>query len=169
MGAGVLLAACGSNAPSINSLQRPIEVGPLGNEIKASFPHLPKKSTFTDPGTKQPQYGVGIRSVTIYANGIGSNEVSISVDRLTNIVPIRRVDPFLRSFLATSHGGRIIKWFGLPAAEEFVPGCNPSGQCVGYVGNLVVLKGTTLYFVFTSESSRTLAQDEVRTFRVVSE
>lgn len=167
MAAGAVLAACGSQSPSTGSLRRPIEVGRVGNEIKLSFPHPPKKSIFTDPGTKQPQYGAGIRNVTIYASGIGPNEVSISIDQLTNMVPIRRVDPFLRSFLASSHGGRIIKWFGLPAAEEFVPGCNPSGQCVGYVGNLVVLRGTTLFFVFTTEGSRTLARDELRTFRIV--
>jgi hypothetical protein len=75
--------------------------------------------------------------------------------------------PFLRSYLATTHGGRIIDWFGLPAAEVFVPGCNPSGQCVGTVGNLVVLDGTTLYFVFTQQNSLTEAKEEVRSFRVV--
>jgi hypothetical protein len=89
------------------------------------------------------------------------------VESLTNVVPTRRVDPFLRSYLATSYGGRIIKWFGLPAAEVFVPGCDPSGRCVGTVGNLVVLQGTTLYFVFTHQNSETAAEDEVRTFRVV--
>jgi len=51
-------------------------------------------------------------------------------------------------------------------AEEYVPGCDPSGRCVGTVGNLVVLDRTTVYFVFTQQNSRAVAQDEIRTFRV---
>ena len=106
-------------------------------------------------------------TVTTYASGEGPPEMDVSVDFLTNSVPLRRVNPFLRSHLATSRGGRIIKRVGLPAAEEFVPGCVPSGQCVGTIGNLVVLDGTTLYFVFTHQNSQTAAQEEVRSFRVV--
>jgi len=102
-----------------------------------------------------------------YTTGHGPPEMIVSIDTLTNAVPPRRVNPFLRSYLSTSHGGRIIKWFGLPAAEEFVPGCLPTGQCIGIIGNLVVLDGTTLYFVFTSQNTRTAAQAEVRSFRVV--
>jgi hypothetical protein len=93
--------------------------------------------------------------------------MDVWVEFLTNSVPRRQVNPFLRSYLATSRGGRIITWFGLPAAEALVPGCDPSGQCVGTVGNLVVLDGTTLYFVITHQYSQIAAQEEVRSFRIV--
>jgi hypothetical protein len=161
------MGGCGSRATPKVSLPKPTQLGPTGGQFKASFPYAPTKTTTADSGVKQRQYGVGIKTVTTYASGIGVPQMNVSVDLLTNTVPLRRVDPFLRSFLATSHGGRIIKWFGLPAAEEFVPGCDPSGQCVGIIGNLVVLDGVTLYFVFTSQNSQTASQEEVRSFRVV--
>ena len=167
LASGVLLAGCASQVAPTVSLPMPIQLGPAGSQFKASFLNTPTKSTFNDSGAKQPQYGVGVKTDTTYASGDGPSEMDVSVDFLTNSVPLRRVNPFLRSYLATSHGGRIIKWFGLPAAEEFVPGCDPSGQCVGTVGNLVVLDGTTLYFVFTHQNSQTAAQEEVRSFRVV--
>jgi hypothetical protein len=146
----------------------PTRHGFAGERFKASFPQTPTMKTYRDAGVKQPQYGVGVRTNTTYVSGgDGPPEVNVWVESLTNTVPSRRVNPFLRSFLSTSHGGRIIEWFGLPAAEEFVPGCNPSGQCIGTVGNLVVLDRTTVFFVFTSQKSRTAARDEIRTFRVV--
>jgi hypothetical protein len=134
----------------------------------ASFPHTPTTSTDRLSGVKQPQYGVGVVSDTTYVSGgDGPPEMDVWVESLTNSVPPRRVNPFLRSYLATSHGGRIIKWLGLPAAEIFVPGCDPSGQCVGIIGNLVVLKGTTLFFVFTHQNNENEAQEEVRSFRII--
>ena len=105
---------------------------------------------------------------TTYASGgDGPPEVDVWVESLTNSVPPRRIDPFLRSYLPTTHGGRIIKWFGFPAATEFVPGCDPSGQCVGIIGSLVVLDGKTIYNIFTHQNNLAAAQDEIRTFRLV--
>jgi hypothetical protein len=164
---GVFLAGCTSQVAVTVSMPVPIRLGPVGSQFKASFPHTPTKMIFKDSGVKQAQYGVGVQTNTTYVSGgDGPPEVDVWVESLTNFVPSRRVNPFLRSYLSTSHGGRIIKWFGLPAAEEFVPGCDPSGRCVGSVGNLVVLDGTTVYFVFTHQDSRAAAQDEIRTFRV---
>ena len=164
LASGVLLAGCTAQPVS---MPLSIRLGPAGSQFRASFPHTPTKETFKDSGVKQAQYGVGVQTNTTYVSGgDGPPEMDVWVESLTNSVPSRRVDPFLRSYL-TNHGGRIIKWFGLPAAEEFVPGCDPSGQCVGTVGNLVVLDQTTVYFVFTHQNSRATAQDEIRTFRVV--
>jgi hypothetical protein len=167
LASGALLAGCTSQVAVNVSMPVPIRLGPAGSQFKASFPHTPTKMTFKDSGVKQAQYGVGIQTTTNYVSGgDGPPEVDVWVESLTNSVPSRQVNPFLRSYLSTSHGGRIIKWYGLPAAEEFVPGCDPSGQCVGTVGNLVVLDATNVYFVFTHQNSRAAAQDEIRTFRV---
>jgi hypothetical protein len=136
-------------------------------QFKASFPYKPRTNSYILSGVKQPQYGVGVLTNTTYVSGDGPPEMDVWIVTLTNSVPPRRIDPFLRSYLATSHGGRIIKWFGLPAAEEFVPGCDPSGRCVGTVGNLVVLDGTTLFFVLAHDNSVTAALEEVRSFRVI--
>lgn len=168
LASGVLLAGCTSQVAVTVSMPEPTRLGPTGSQFKASFPHTPTKETYIDSGVKQAQYGVGVQATTTYVSGgNGPPEMDVWVESLTNIVPPRRVNPFLRSYLSTPHGGRIIKWFGRPAAEEFVPGCDPSGQCVGTVGNLVVLYGTTIYFVLTHQASRAAAQDEIRTFRVV--
>ena len=162
--AGVILAGCFSSNDAMSTATRR---GPLGGQFKISFPHTPKRVTFIDVGVKQSQYGVGVESNTTYASGgNGPPEVNVWVQSLTNVVPPRRVNPFLRSYLE-NHGGRIIRWSGLPAAEEFVPGCDQSGQCIGTVGNLVVLKGTTLYFVFTHQYSKSVAREVIRSFKVI--
>jgi hypothetical protein len=167
LAAGVLLAGCTSQVSVAVSMHTPTRLGPPGSQFKASFPHRPTKQTFQDSGVKQAQYGVGTQTTTTYSSGgDGPPEVDVSVEFLTNSVPPRRINPFLRSNLPTSHGGRIIKWFGLPAAEEFVPGCDPSGQCVGIIGSLVVLDGTTIYDIFTHQNNQTAARDEIRTFRL---
>ena len=164
----IALAACSSPDTPTAPLPRSVLLGPSGGQFMASFPHTPTVHTFTLSGAKQPQYGVGVLSNTTYVSGgDGPPEMDVWVESLSNPVPPRRVNPFMRSYLATSHGGRIIKWFGLPAAEIFVPGCDPSGQCVGTVGNLVVLDGTTLFFVFTHQDSRSAALEEVNSFRVI--
>ena len=125
--------------------------------------------TYQYSGVRQAQYGVSAQATATYVSGgNGSPEVDVSVESLTNPVPPTRMNPFLRSYLPTSHGGRIIKWFGLPAAKEFVPGCDPSGQCVGIIGDLVVLDGATVYVIFTHQNNLAAAQQEIRTFRLVN-
>ncbi len=164
---GALLAGCASQIGPTISLAVSTQQGPAGKQFKASFPHQPRAHYYLNSGVKERQYGVGVQSSTIYSSGTnGPTEMDVWIVSLTNSVPARRVDPFMRSYLS-NRGGRIIKWFGLPAAEEFTPGCDPSGQCTGTVGNLVVLDGTTLYFVFTHEYTRTAALEEVRSFRLV--
>jgi hypothetical protein len=166
---GILLAGCSSQIVGPASLPAAIRLGATGNQFKASFPHTPIKTKYVDSGVKQAQYGVGVDENTTYVGGGDAPpQVEVWVESLTNIVPPRRINPFLRSNLPTSHGGRIIKWFGLPAAEEFVPGCDLSGRCVGTVGSLVVLDGTTMYNIFTHQNNRIAAQQEIGTFRLVS-
>jgi hypothetical protein len=165
---GILLAGCTSQVFRPVSLPAAIRIGTAGRQFQASFPRTPIKTTYIDSGVKQAQYGVGVESNTTYVSGgDGPPEVNVWVETLTNKVPSRRLNPFLRSYLPTPRGGRIIRWFGLPAAEQFAPGCNPSGQCVGTVGCLVVLDGTSIFFVFTHQNNEIAAQQEIRTFRIV--
>jgi hypothetical protein len=93
----------------------------------------------------------------------------VRVELLTNTVPTRQVNALLRSYLATSNRGQIIKWFGLPAAKEFVPGCDPTGHCVGTIGDLIVLDGTKLFWVSTQQRNQTAAQQEIRSFRLLND
>jgi hypothetical protein len=165
---GILLAGCSSHIMGSLSLHAPLRLGTSGHEFRASFPRPPTTRTYVDSGEEQAQYGVGVRTSTTYVSvGQSPFYVNVSVVLLTNVVPPRRVNPFLRSQLPTSHGGRIIKWFGQPAAQEFVPGCDPSGTCVGTIGSLVVLDGTTMYEIFTHQDNRPEAEQEIRTFRLV--
>ena len=169
LASGVLLAGCTPHVAVTVSLPVATRLGPTGSQFKASYPHAPTKETFIDSGVKQAQYGVGVQTTTTYVSGgNGPPEMDVWVELLTNVVPPRRVNAFLRSYLSTPHGGRVITWFGRPAAEEFVPGCDPSGQCVGTIGNLVVLDGTTIYFVLTHQNSQAAAQSEIRTFRIIA-
>jgi hypothetical protein len=120
-------------------------------------------------GTRQPQYGVGVLSAKVFTSGgSGPPTVDVSVEYLTNIVPSHRERPFLRSYLPTTHGGRIIRWHGHLAATAFVPGCDPSGNCVGTIGSLVVLDGTTLFNIFTHQMDLASAEAEIKSFRLVS-
>ena len=168
LASGVLLAGCASQESVSVSMPASTRHGPVGRQFNASFPRTPIKKFFKDSGAKQSQYGVGVQTTTDFVSGgNGPPEVDVWVESLTNSVPPRRINAFLGSYLPTSHGGRIVQWFGLPAAEEFVPGCDPSGQCVGTIGSLVVLDGTTLYNIFTHQNDRVAARVEIRTFRLV--
>jgi hypothetical protein len=123
---------------------------------------------YHDAGKVQPQYGVGVLAGVDYTSGGGPPPtVNVSVETLTNIVPTRRARAFLRSYLPTTHGGRIVAWQGHLAAEAIVPGCNPSGQCDGDVGTLVVLDGVRLFNVWTSQVNVGAAAAELQTFHLV--
>lgn len=164
---GIALSSC-ANSLVMVAMPRATAHGAPAHRFAASFPHVPVTTVYIDSGTKQPQYGVGVKTSTTYVSGgSGPPTVDVSIESLTNRVPDHRQQPFLRSYLPTSHGGRIIKWHGLMAATAFVPGCNPSGQCVGIIGSFVVLDGTTLYNIFTHQSNLLAAKAEISTFRLI--
>jgi hypothetical protein len=164
---GIALSSC-ANSLVIVTMPRATEHGAPAHRFAASFPHVPVSRVYDDSGAKQPQYGVGVKTVKVYTSGGGGPPtLDVSVESLTNRVPSRRERPFLRSFLPTTHGGRIIKWDGLTAATEYVPGCDPSGRCVGEVGSLVVLDGTTVYDVLTQQGNLFSAKAEISTFRLI--
>jgi hypothetical protein len=48
-----------------------------------------------------------------------------------------------------------------------VPGCDPSGQCSGFVGGLVILDGQTIYDLTTSQSTSSAANAVLGSFRIV--
>ena len=164
---GIALSSC-ANSLVMVTMPRTTTHGAPAHRFAASFPHVPVTTVYNDSGTKQPQYGVGVNTRRTYVSGgSGPPTVDVFVDSLTNHVPDRRQQPFLRSYLPTSHGGRIIKWHGLLAAIAYVPGCDPSRQCVGIIGSLVVLDGTSLYNIFTHQSNLFSAKAEINTFRLI--
>jgi hypothetical protein len=121
--------------------------------------NLPVNETFTFQ-----QYGT--RDVTRHIWQGGS--VSVWVDDLSNLVPSNRVNSFLRSYLGSPTAGTITRVSGLPAAI-FTGHCyGPAGPCSGYIGNLAVLDGETLYFVGAFASDDTTVLDLLHTFRVAN-
>ena len=166
--AGVALAGCTSQGSSTGTVSAPLRLGPSGRQFDASFPRNPSAQTFRLSGAKRAQYGVGVLTNTVFSSrGDGPPEMDVWVESLTNTVAARHVIPFLRSYLSAPSAGRVTKWSGGPAIEESLPGCDPSGTCVGTIGNLVVLRGTTLYFVFTHQSDQTAARQALHSFRIV--
>jgi len=159
------LSSCGVEARSSTPSLRPTSLhGAVGEEFRASFPDHVTETHYVHTGKRQPQYGVGVLRDVDYSSGRGDPPtVNVSVGTLTNTVPRRRARAFLRSFLF-GHGGRIVERQGHLAAMEIVPGCDPSGQCVGDVGALVVLDGVTLFSVWTAQSSVEMAKAELDTF-----
>lgn len=129
-----------------------VRLGPPGHRFSLSFPAGRHERTIT---YRQPvrleQYGTAIVKRMIWQGATSAAvDVSVWLDQLGNVPPAHRRDPFLRSYLPTTHGGRIVRVFGLPAAVEAVP-CEPTTgrTCAGTLSELVVLDGTTLYSVLT--------------------
>lgn len=166
---GIVLSSCGVESNSSSPSLAPASLhGAVGGQFEAAFPTQVSDKTYRDTGKRQPHYGMGVLTGVDFTSGSGEPPtVNVSVETLTNIVPARRVRAFLRSYLPTSHGGRIITWHGHEAAVAKVPGCNPSGQCDGDVGTLVVLDGIKLFSIWTSQISVELASAEFQTFRIV--
>ncbi len=50
-----------------------------------------------------------------------------------------------------------------------VPGCIPTGQCLGFVGGLVILDGQTIYDLTTSQNTSSAAYAILHTFRIAHE
>lgn len=162
LGLGSCDVAANSSAPTLAPVSNH---GVLGGRFKASFPSRVRVTRHVDTGVRQPQYGVGARSDVEYSSGTGAPPtVNVSVVTLTNTLPTRRARAFLRSYLASAHGGRIIERQGHLAAIEVVPGCNPSGQCVGEVGTMAVLDGVRLFTVWTAQPNVEATRAELDSF-----
>ena len=108
------------------------------------------------------RYGTVLTGRVIWSGG----NADVWVDQLAGPVPPARVEGFLRSYLPTTHGGRIVTRSGFPAALESVPCFTPSGSCPGNIAVLAVLAGTTVYEVHTGLDAST-DQAVISSFRVV--
>jgi hypothetical protein len=152
----------------MSSLPKPSVHGPTGHSFEMSLPGKVRIDTFSDSGARIPQYGVGVLFDRTYISGNGTSPtVHVSIMTLTNVVPARRLRPFLRSYLPSTHGGRIIKWKGHTAATGFLaPSCSPDGPCSGEEGSLIVIDGTTLFNVVTEQNTLASAIASLNTFRL---
>jgi hypothetical protein len=160
--AGLLLAACAPSPHLVPSTRH----GPPDHQFLVSFPHSPT----LQGGARNEvlrQYGTTVKSTTLYVSGgQAPPTVVVSLYSLTNDVPRHRATAYLRTLLPNFRGGRVITWFGHRAMIEFVRGCEEGGTCIGYIGSLVVLDGTSVYAVLTQQQSEALARSEIRTFRL---
>jgi hypothetical protein len=164
--AAVALASCGIGEISMAPLSAH---GPADGRFRASFPPGVHERIFPGSGKRIPQYGVGVLFDRTYIGGSStSNEVRVSVETLTNLVPKARLRPFLRSYLPSTHGGRIVRWDGHIAAIGFLaPGCYPGGEgCFGEEGTLVVIDGTTLFNASTEQTNLTSAVGSLSSFHI---
>src|SRR5664280_2774163 len=143
---GMALSSC-SSAPPATKIPSPKVYGTPGFRFAASFLRAPAESTVTGGFKVLPQYHTGFREIRNWTGG--------------------QVRPFLRSFLPTSHGGRIVTRFGFLAATETVPCSTPSGSCPGTVGTLVMLNGTTIYEISEYGLSSSDAIRILHSFRIV--
>jgi hypothetical protein len=80
----------------------------------------------------------------------GGGGVIVRVMILEKPVDAAKVGSFLRGYLSSSHGGRLVTRFGLPAATGIWPCFSPAPGCRGFDGDLDVLDGLTVYDVHTS-------------------
>jgi hypothetical protein len=156
LGAGLILGGCTSGLsgaiPSAKSF------GPPSHRFAASFPSAPRESIVTSGFNGWPQYGATIRTVWSWTGG----SVDVFVYQLGHVPTDRRMNPFLRSFLPTTHGGRIISRFGYRGAIETVPCSTPAGSCPGTIGTLVLLVRSSVYEILENgwspgESARILS------------
>lgn len=161
LAAAVFLAGCASP----QAIPTPTQVGAPGYRFSVSFLQPPRERTFTfEKSRYQPQYGTGVATRRIWTGG----QVTVWVDSLTSSVPARRIAPFLRSYLPTQNGGRITTRFGRPAATESVPCTTPAGACPGTISGFVVLKGDTIYDLFTHQGDASTARAIIESFRLTA-
>lgn len=139
------------------TLDRAQLYGAEGVQFHLAFPGIPRSRvvTYAQP-QYQAQYGTAVEKAWIWTSH--THHVHVAVDVLAEVPPPKRLNPFLRSYLPTTHGGRIVQRFGLPAATETVPCATPSGSCGGTVSALVVLDTRTLYFVLVGASQASDAE-----------
>lgn len=152
----------GGLTPASASKTEP-QYGPVGHHFRMSFSSSPSVTTAHFGASQfQTQYGAGVATMIRYRRG----ETFVDVNELSNNILTRHIGPYLRSFLPSPRGGRSTTWHDLPAATEFIACSNPSGPCAGNIGSLIVLDGTTIYDIFTTQRTTVLAQSVVYTFRL---
>ena len=135
VGLALVVAGCGG-------LPQAAGYGHRGQGFVVAFAEAPTEHDFVlqHPHT---QYGTSIAHRTIWDGG----NATVWVDQLTAPVAPGHVDGFLRSYLPTATGGRMVTRFGLPAAIESIPCFTPAGSCPGNIAELVILDHRTLYEV----------------------
>jgi len=148
--------ACGGGLPPAGTYGTP------GYRFVISFTEPPTERIIplTTP-TVEDQYGTAVVHRVIWSGG----NADVWVDQLANPLRPAQIDGFLRSYLPTSHGGRVVTRFGFPAAVESVPCSTPAGSCPGNIAVLAVLDGTTVYEVHASEGAST-DQAIISSFRI---
>jgi len=154
---GLALSACGGGLPPIGHYGNP------GYRFVIAFAKPPTEQVVA-PAAPIPetQYGTAIARRTIWSGG----NADVWVDQLATPVPPDRVDGFLRSYLPTSTGGRIVTRFGFLSAIESVPCSTPAGSCPGNIAELVILTGVTVYEVWVHNAPST-DQAVISSFRLV--
>jgi hypothetical protein len=111
----------------------------------------------------QALYGTSVATRRIWSGGM----TTVWVDALTKPVRTGRMPYLLRSYLPSGPSGRRVTEAGHPGMIGVVPGCNPSGQCSGFIGGLVVLDGQTIYDLTTSQNTPSGVYAILHTFRIV--
>jgi hypothetical protein len=153
-----------SGCSTTEALPVPTTHGPPGPRFSVSFSQPPTVRTFQPEDSEgQALYGTTIATRWIWSGG----KVTVWVDALTEPVRPGRLPYLLRSYLPSGPSGRTITRAGDPAMIGVIPGCDPSGQCVGFVGGLVILDGQVIYDVFTSQNTSSAAYAVLDSFRVV--
>lgn len=146
--AALIFAVLPTDAPA---LPPRAQFGPPGPAFSMSIPGTVREQTIVHRAPVHVvQYGATLLERFIWNNGTrDAVQVNVWVDELASPPPATRLNPFLRSYLPTTHGGRIVQEFGLPAAVATVP-CEPftgAPGCRGTDSDLTVLDGRTLYSV----------------------
>jgi hypothetical protein len=159
--AGVLMSGC-TSAPSVKIPASKV-YGPPGYRFAVSFLRPPTERSFFNAVPVGTGFRTGVREGWTWTGG----KVLVWVDVLTNVPPPSRINPFLRSYLPTTHGGRIISRFGLRAATETVPCSTPAGTCPGTVATLVFLDRKTVFEVSTSGLQSSDARKILFGFRII--
>jgi hypothetical protein len=96
----------------------------------------------------------------------GGGGVIVRVVILEKPVDATKIGSFLRGYLSSSQGGRLITRFGLHAATGIWPCFSPAPGCTGFDGDLDVLDGLTVYDVHTSGLDRPTTQAALDSFRI---
>ena len=159
--ATVVLSGC-TSGPAVMIPQAKV-YGPQGHRFSVSFLRSPTVSVSSHVNVKS-EYRTSVGKRWFWSGG----GVLVIVDALNNVPPPKQINPFLRSYLPTSHGGRIISRLGFRAATEIVPCSTPAGSCPGTVATLVLLDHSTIYEVSSSGLSSSGAQKIMSTFRIVN-
>jgi hypothetical protein len=170
-----LLSACGvsssgSSGTALGALPAPRTYGAGEQKFAIAFPSTPSATSTTPTSTSTTMVGpptlaasVGTTRGEIWSGG----GVIVRVISLARPLAPQRVDPYLRSYLPSTQGGRIVTFDGLPAAMGVYRCFTPAGSCPGDVAGLEVLSGHTLFDIFSNGYDRSSTERILTTFRVV--